>query len=198
MPREKAPLAHLGLGGGDGRRYPPGLPRTVYYAAASADGFIAARDGGVSWLDPFNSPELGHGAFLARVGAVVVGRATYDQMLGFGPWPYAGRRGLVVTSRPIVGLPEGVGAILPAELPAALAGLRARTPGDVWIVGGGRTARLCLDAGLVDELELYLVPRLLGDGVPLLERREAFARLRLLETRAFSSGVTLVRYAVER
>jgi len=170
------------------------MPRTVYYAAVSVDGFIAAADGGVSWLDPFNSPELGYEAFLAKVGAVVLGRATYDQALTFGAWPYPGRAGLVVTSRPMQSLPEGTRAIRAAELPGTLADLRASSKGDVWIVGGARTARACLDSGLVDEIELYIVPCLLGDGIPLLERRNALAPLRLSETRSFGNGVVMVRY----
>lgn len=174
------------------------MTRTVYYAATSADGYIAAPDGGVGWLDPFNSPELGYETFLANVGGVVLGRATYEQSLTFGPWPYPNRRGLVVTSRPIADLPPDTRAVSPAELPKALRAMRAAVAQDVWIVGGGRTARACLDAGLLDELELYVVPRLLGDGIPLLERRAALTSLALLETRAFANGVVKVRYRIDR
>jgi len=176
----------------------PAMPRTVYYAAVSLDGSIASPDGGVKWLDDFNSPDLGYEAFYEQVGAVVLGRATYDQALTFGPWPYSDRAGLLVTSRPVSDLPPGVRAVSPAQLPQALAELRAATSKDTWIVGGGRTARLCLDAGLLDELELYVVPRLLGDGVPLFERRDAFVRLELLETRSFSNGIVMLRQRVLR
>jgi dihydrofolate reductase len=172
------------------------MSRTVYYAAISLDGFIATLDGGVAWLDPFNSPDLGYEPFLAKVGAVVLGRATYEQALTFGPWPYPGRRGLVVTSRPVSALPPDVRAVTLAELPAALRALRASVAGDTWIVGGGQTASACLDAGLIDELELYLVPRLLGDGIPLLARQPAALTLRV--ARAFPSGVVMLRYAVAR
>ena len=172
------------------------MSRTVYYAAVSLDGFIATLDGGVAWLDPFNSPDLGYEQFLAGVGAVVLGRATYEQALTFGPWPYPGRRGLVVTSRPISALPPEVRAVTLADLPAALRELRTSVDNDTWIVGGGQTAAACLDAGLIDELELYLVPRLLRDGIPLLARRPAALALR--ETRAFASGVVMQRYAVTR
>jgi dihydrofolate reductase len=165
--------------------------RTVYYAAVSADGFIADASGGVAWLDPYNSPELGYEAFLAGVRAVVLGRATYEQALTFGPWPYPGRAGLVVTSRPIANLPDGVRAVTPAELPAAM----PRVPGDTWIVGGGRTARRCLDAGLVDELELYTIPCVLGAGIPLLAPGPMLA-LTLAETRRFTSGIVMLRYRV--
>src|SRR5262245_40539482 len=134
------------------------MSRTVYYAAISVDGFIATPDGGIGWLDPFNAPELGYDQFFAGVGAVVLGRTTYDQGLTCGSRPYACRQGLVVTSRPSAELPPGVRSVGADALPAALRELRACAHGDVWIVGGGQTARSCIDAGLIDELELYVVP----------------------------------------
>ncbi len=170
--------------------------RTVYYVAVSADGFIADKEGGVHWLDPFNSPELGYDAFLAKVGAVVLGRGTYDQALEFGPWPYEGRKGLIVTSHPIGDLPEGVVAVRPDGLTSAMARLRTEVSGDIWVVGGGQTGWLCLRGGLLDEIELYVVPVLLGDGIPLFMRHEAHARLELVATTPLPNGVVMLRYTV--
>lgn len=173
------------------------MSRIVYYAAISVDGFIAASDGNVHFLAPFDPMALGYAEFFAKVQAVVLGRATYDQLLTFGPWPYPGRRGLIVTTRPLAELPEATRTVTPAELPEALARLRAETPGEVWIVGGGQTARACLDAGLIDELELYVVPCLVGAGIPLFAPSSQLLPLRLLATQSFASGVTMLRYAVE-
>jgi dihydrofolate reductase len=174
------------------------MGRIVCYAAVSADGFIADADGGVAWLDPFNSPELGYEAFVDGVGAVVLGRRTYDQALTFGPWPYVGKAGLVVTSQPLSSLPDRTQAVTPADLPAMLAALRDDTPSDVWIVGGGRTARLCLDAALIDALELYRVPLLLGDGVPLFARLQRRRWLELRDTRTFENGLLRECYSIAR
>ncbi len=174
------------------------MSRIVYYVAASLDGFIADTEGGVGWLDAWSSPELGYEAFLEGVGAVVLGRATYDQLPSLGPWPYGEREALVVTSRPLVGGPGRAIATTMGELGVRLAALRARTRGDLWIVGGGRTARACLTLGLLDELELYAIPVLLGAGIPLLGAGGPVVSgrtLRLLESRTFASGVVKLRYA---
>jgi dihydrofolate reductase len=168
------------------------VPRTVYYAAVSADGFIADAQGGVAWLDAYNAPELGYDQFLAGVGAVVLGRATYEQALTFGPWPYEGRQALVVSSKPIAKLPALARVVSAAELPGAIRAFD--TPKDRWIVGGGRTARIALDAGLIDELELYVVPHLVGQGVPLFAPGKP-AALKLLESMPFSNGIVLHRYS---
>jgi dihydrofolate reductase len=171
--------------------------RAVYYAGMSLDGLIADKDGGTTWMHPFFVPELGFHAFFEKVGAVVLGRTTYELAKRAPSWPYKGRTALVVTSRPLADPPPDTTAAGASDLRARIGGLRAQDRGDIWIIGGGKTARACLDAGLVDELELYLVPRLLGQGIPLLAPGPAVAT-RLLETRSFTNGIVLVRHAVER
>jgi hypothetical protein len=94
-------------------------------------------------------------------------------------------------------LPPLSRAVTLAELPTALAKLRIESSRDVWIVGGGQTARECLSSGLVDELELYVIPTLLGAGIPLLSLGTAHIPLRLLETHSFPNGITKLRYEVQ-
>jgi dihydrofolate reductase len=173
------------------------MARNVYYVAASLDGFIADAEGGVGWLEPWGAEELGYEAFLAGVGAVVIGRTTYEQLPSLGPWPCGEREVLVVTTRPLAGARPRVSATTVAELGPRLAALRERARGDVWIVGGGQTARACVAAELLDELELYLVPATLGRGIPLLGEGPPIA-LRLLESHPFANGVVKLRYAIER
>jgi len=75
------------------------------YMGVSVDGYIAAADGGIDWLRKYDAVDLGARAydrFIAKIGTVVMGRATYDAIttLGIG-WPYGAQRALVVTSRPL-------------------------------------------------------------------------------------------------
>jgi dihydrofolate reductase len=140
-------------------------PEVIASLAISADGFVADAAGGVGFLDGFDPAALGFDAFLAGIDTVVMGRATFDQVQGFGAWPYAGKRGLLLTSR-AADLPEGMVAAMPEapRIAPALAGLGARR---VWVVGGPRTVALCLDAGLLDKIELHVIPRTIGAGIPL-------------------------------
>ncbi len=79
------------------------------FIAASLDGYIAASDGGIEWLKPFEKFDYGYDRFIAEIATVVMGRKTYDQLpaLGVG-WPYPGKPGIVVTSRPLASPPQGV------------------------------------------------------------------------------------------
>lgn len=168
-------------------------PLIRLYIAASVDGFIATPDGGVGWLDPFQSDDLGYGQFLAEIGTVVMGRKTYDQLLGFGGgWPYQGKRTVVLTTRPLEPVAPDIEAWSGA-IDGLVAGL-GQGEGDVWLVGGAKAARPFFDGGFVDRIELSVIPVLLGEGIPLFERSSHAQSLRLRETKTFPNGIAQLIY----
>src|SRR5688572_19686956 len=122
------------------------------YMGMSLDGYIADKDGGVGWMDPFSTVDYGFDRFIAGIGTVVMGRATYEQSLGFaGGWPYASKRSLIVTSRPIENPPRRVEA-WHKGVPALIAELRATesTDGETWVVGGAMLQAAFIAAGAID------------------------------------------------
>jgi dihydrofolate reductase len=171
--------------------------RIRVYIATSLDGFIAGPGDDLSWLpQPSGEPgqDYGYAAFMADVGALLMGRTTYEIVLGFGgAWPYAVPV-LVATSRPLTppahanvrGVTGDIGVLL--EQARASAGER-----DVYL-DGGTLIRQASDAGLIDELTLTLVPVILGAGTPLfagVERRRPFE---LVSSEALGDGLVQVRY----
>lgn len=166
-------------------------PRIRLYVAASLDGYIATPDGGVTWLEPFKG-DYGYEAFFASIRTLVMGRATYDQVRELGAWPYEAKPTWVLTSRAMRGAPAGVEP-WPWGVPKLVEQLRGGT-GDVWIVGGGKVVRGFLEADAIDDIELFVMPRLLGDGIRLFEPTDAFAALDLAATQAWDDGVVRLRY----
>ncbi|MGB8854357.1 MAG: dihydrofolate reductase family protein [Pirellulales bacterium] len=168
------------------------MAEVVYYVAASLDGYIATPDGAVDWLAPFHTAGDDHGyaAFLATLGGIVMGRRTYDQVTGFGPWPYAELDCRVVTSRPLSGTPD---RLTPVASPAeAVAGWADRR---VWLVGGTTLLDGFRAARLVREYHVFVMPVLLGAGVPLF-REGPSASLRLMSAECLPSGVVELLYRV--
>lgn len=169
------------------------------FIAASLDGYIADTDGGIGWLTPFDGVDYGYAGFIAEIGTVVMGRRTYDDIAGFpGGWLYEGKRGLVVTSRPLGAAPAGVEP-WHEGVPALLAHLATRPDGegDVWVVGGGGLQAAFIAAGALRRLDLFVIPVLLGAGVPLFPAGETPARgLTLDGTESYANGMVRLRYAL--
>ena len=115
--------------------------------------------------------------FIGQIGALLMGRRTYDVVCGFaGPWPYGELPVLVATRRPLEPKVSSVRGVrgTPSEL-AEQARDAARDK-DVYL-DGGEMIRQFLDAGLVEEMTVTLIPTILGAGVPLFAgcaRRHTF------------------------
>ena len=171
------------------------MPLFRAYMAISADGFIARADGSVDWLHDYDPAEFGFTDFFAGIDHVVMGRASYEQSCSFGPdWPYAGKACTVVTSRPLTDPPAGVQGC-PANFPALAQDLRQQATGDVWLFGGAQLWAGFLAAGAVDRFELYTIPILLGQGMPLLPAARD-VRLALRESETLTRGVVKLLYDV--
>ena len=82
-----------------------------------------------------------------------------------------------------------------SDLPGLVAELR-EDGARVWIVGGAATAAACIAVGAVDTVELFLMPVLLGQGVPLFAEDGPEVPLALRETRAWPNGVVGLTYDV--
>ncbi len=167
--------------------------RFAVFIAVSLDGFIARPDGGIEWLRPFEGEDHGYEAFFARVDALVIGRGTYDTVLGFPSWPYGRKRVIVCTGRPAN---PAHGEELWSGPPRALAGRLDREGVRRVYLDGGALIRSFLRDGLpVDELTINVVPLILGAGRPLFATGLPELPLRLLEAKSYPSGLVQLRYA---
>ena len=129
--------------------------RFAVFIAVSLDGFIARPDGGIEWLRPFEGEDHGYEAFFARVDALVIGRGTYDTVLGFPSWPYGRKRVIVCTGRPAN---PAHGEELWSGPPRALAERLDREGVRRVYLDGGALIRSFLRDGLpVDELTINVV-----------------------------------------
>lgn len=168
-------------------------PRCSAFLAASLDGFIARPDGGLDWLKPFDASgeDYGLDAFLRSVDAIAVGRGTYDVVLGFAEWPYAGKRVVVLTHRPPAPRHgETFASGTPDEIVASLGAAGVRRA----YVDGGATVSAFLRAGLLDDVTVSVIPVVLGDGIRLFQPPLPERRLVLKDARAFPSGLVRLRY----
>ncbi len=162
-------------------------PHIVYYAAASLDGYIARSDGNVDWLEGVDNEGSGeYEEFYNGIDALVMGRTTYEQVLGFGAWPYEGKA-CHVFSHSLTG---GAFAEITNERPALFVKwLAEKNVKKIWLVGGSRLAGAFLADGCIDELVLTTVPVVLGAGIPLFTCSGIDVVWQLRETRRMGDCV---------
>ena len=182
--------------------------KTQFYTATSLDGFIATEDDSLDWLFPLGDlNSSSYPEFIARVGALAMGSATYEWILRHretmtaqagspGPysqptWVFSSRRLPVVPGADIRFVKGRVADVF-AEMRAA-AGAR-----NLWVVGGGDLAGQFHDAGLLDEIIAQVGSVTLGRGKPLFPRRVLSPSLRLVEARQLGPGMIELRYEVAR
>ena len=167
------------------------MPLTQYYTATTLDGFIADRDDSLEWLfsrEQEHDGPLNYGAFIADVGALAMGSTTYEWVIDHEfsgkpreewKWPYD-EPCWVFTHRELAVIPAADITFTSADVPSVHEQMVAAAGSkNVWIVGGGDLAGQFADAGLLDEVIVYVAPVTLGAGKPLLPRR---IELRLEET----------------
>src|SRR5262245_8696995 len=171
----------------------------------SVDGFIARRDDRLDFLDTSDGSDLeggpeSHGfeEFIASVDALVMGRRTYDVVLGFGQWPYGRKPVFVLSKRRLKKAPKGaVVERLSGEPAEVIAELEKRGLEHLY-VDGGATIQRFLAAGLIDRLVLSRVPVLVGRGISLFGKLPRDVRLKHVATRTFRGGMVQTEYSVMR
>jgi dihydrofolate reductase len=176
------------------------MARVRVFLATSLDGMIAGEDDDLSWLPPPDPGGDDHGfaALLAETGALLMGRRTYDVASGFdGPWPYGSIPVLVATHRPLAPNVATVRAVSGTIGEIVSEAQRVAGARDVYLDGGG-LVRAALEAALVDQITITIVPVVLGRGVPLFAGVAGRHRLALEKTEAKAGGLVQLTYAVPR
>jgi dihydrofolate reductase len=165
----------------------------VYSVAASLDGFIAGPNGEFDWI--IHDPSIDFGEIFRQFDTAVMGRMTYEGMLREGRPPKEfGMKVFVASTTLIPSLHPDV-TMISGDLAKAIADLKRRSGKAIWLFGGGRTFRSLLDAGLVDRVEVAVVPILLGGGVPMTPAGKRWP-LQFKDSRTFPSGIISLTYRV--
>jgi len=180
--------------------------KTQYFTATSLDGFIATEDDSLDWLFPLGDiNSTSYPEFIAEVGALAIGSATYEWVLRHAdivaaetgsPWPYT-QPTWVFSTRSLPTIPEARLSFVQGDVRPVHAAMRAAA-GDknIWVGGGGDLAGQFYDAGLLNEIIVQVGSVTLGEGKPLFPRRLTRPPLELMSVRQIGTGFAELRYRV--
>jgi len=168
------------------------VQRIRYQVAVSLDGYIAGPKDEADWI--IMDPEIDFSALMAQFDTFIMGRRTFETAgamanSGSGAKTFVFSRSLRPESHAGVEIVREVSR-------ATVAPIRAQAKKDIWLFGGGVLFQSFLRAGLVDAVEVAIVPVLLGGGVPLLSHPAQRTQLTLKSHRIYKSGIVSLEYAI--
>jgi dihydrofolate reductase len=165
------------------------------FIAASLDGFIAREDGGLDWLPTDTGESYGYHEFIATVDAIVMGRKSFEIVLGFDPWPYGSKPVVVLSSTPgKLKAPAGASCEFMSGSPHEIVARLAQRGMQHLYIDGGVTIQRFLQAGLIQRLIITRIPVLLGRGIPLFGPLSHDIRLEHMGTRSYPDGLVQSEY----
>ncbi len=164
------------------------------YLATSLDGFIADKNGNLDWLKVVDTPgeDYGYAKFYESVDLIIMGRVTYEKVLSFDPWPYPGKR-VIVLSQSLESVCKQA-ELFKGEIQDLLTQVFSEGVKHIY-VDGGVTLSTFLNQHLIDEVTLSLIPILLGSGTKLFSNIQMEQNFTLLGSKTYPSGLVQVRYA---
>jgi len=173
--------------------------KIIVHIGTSADDYIARPDGDLEWLTSRPAPAgfYGMDAFMSSIDTKLLGRKTYEASLRMGA-KFDSKSRHIVFSRhaPPADAPSGVEFVNRAIGPF-VSRLREQPGKDIWLMGGGGLIASFLDEHAIDEFVISVVPVLIGDGIPLIARRQRHVLLDLHSVERFEDGLVQLHYRVQ-
>lgn len=170
------------------------MRRIRYSVAMSLDGYIAGPQGEYDWIAA--DPEIDFGALFNRFDTLLVGRRTFETLMAAGRAAMPGMK-TIVFSRTLPPARYPTVRIVSKNSSETLAALKAAPGKDIWLFGGGALFGSLAEAGLVDTVEVAIIPILLGGGVPLLPAPARRIALSLTAHKVYKTGIVSLEYAIK-
>jgi dihydrofolate reductase len=172
-------------------------PKVSVYTATSIDGYIAQEDDGLEWLErtPAPNEDFGFKEFMDSVDVLVMGRRTYEVVSRFSEWPYKEKR-VVVISQSLEKVRQET-ELFSGNIHNLFSSLRSQGIKHIY-VDGGLTISSFLEAGLVDQMIITVIPIILGKGIRLFNSMNKEHDCKLISAQSYPSGLIQLRYEVKK
>jgi dihydrofolate reductase len=177
--------------------------RVTIHMVSSLDGFIAAKDGDISWMQSTDTYEEGAtltdeyiAAFLKSIDCYVMGSRTYEHAVELG-WPYGQTPVVVVTQRNLSTDRSNV-EFYSGDLSMLVNSELRPKYRNIWMVGGSVLAKEFIRLNLVDDIIISIMPVILGDGTLFFDYIGEEHKLHLKDVTAYNDGMVELCYEIKR
>lgn len=182
------------------------MGKTILYIAISLDGYIAGPNEDLSWLntDDENKDSISTNAendnpyewkaFFASVGAIIIGRNTYDLEMRNGWAELHAVPKFILTSKPKDAKAKEDDFFTHEDIEDVLKQAKQITNKNIWVEGGARVAQQFIERDLLDEMILFMAPVLLGGGIQLFGGLNAYKNYNLRNIRRYGGRMAQLEY----
>jgi dihydrofolate reductase len=169
--------------------------RVRYSVAMSLDGFIAGPKGEYDWI--IMDPSVDFAALFKQFDTFLMGRRTFEFTQQSGGGGMGGGTQTIVFSRTLrqSDYPK---VVITSKVAETISALKEKPGKDIWLFGGGELFRSVLDAGLIDTVEVAVIPVMLSQGVPLLPAGSRSPVLKLTAAKSLPTGIVRLSYALKK
>lgn len=173
------------------------MKKVILYIAVSLDGYIADRDGSVSWIksqDESVEPEDTFTPFFDSVDTVIMGKRTYDQIvteLSPNHWPYMGATTFVITHNDSY-IDTDCIRFRNTSVCRLVDELRQQSGKNIWICGGAQIINQLIEKDMITTYHIAVIPIILGGGIRLFDTTENQINLTLVYTKRYDGIVELI------
>lgn len=165
-----------------------------YSVAMSLDGYIADPKGGYDWI--VIDPDIDFAAMFKGYDTVLMGRKSYEAAHKQGGYGMPGMQAYVFSKT--LRQKDCPDVRVSDHPKATVTALKKEQGKDIWLFGGGDLFKSLLGLGLVDGIEVAVIPVLLGDGLPMLPNPATRAKLKLTKHRIYEkTGTVMLNYDVK-
>jgi dihydrofolate reductase len=163
--------------------------------AASLDGYITGPNDEYDWI-PINK-EIDFAEMAGKYDTYFYGRKTYEAMLKYGESSFPKTHRHYVFSTTLASVQKNC-ELISNDLENHVMRIKKEEGKDIALFGGASLLASMLDLKLVDEIEIAIIPVLLGSGKPMVEVLNEKVWLELISYKRYENGTVNLRYLVKR
>ena len=177
------------------------MGKTLLYLATSLDGYIAGPNDEIDWLDRYSNVDYGFKEFLTGIGAIVMGRRSYDigvEQKYFSQFDFGVPIFVVSHDEPALINKDAVFIFVTQGIEAAHRQAQSKAgEKNVWVFGGANVAQQYLLLGLIDEINIGVTPTILGSGIRLFDNIGKRIELTLIKTKQYDKDLVELDYRIK-
>lgn len=177
------------------------MSKLIYHVATTLDHYIAHENHSIDGFLPEGDHITDYVASLQNYDTVIMGKSTYEFGYQYGIQPgqpaYPNMKHYIFSKTLHFDNPHEQVEVVNADTVAFVQQLKAQEGTDIYLCGGGNFAGFLLEQELIDVLKIKLNPVLFGKGIPLFGSSSKKVALKLLDTKAYDSGVLLLSYQLK-